>query len=48
VETDPVFRDEPTPAETAPLAEAKPRHSAFKAFRRFAGLDIRWVASSGD
>jgi hypothetical protein len=48
VEARPVFRDEPTTDESAPVAEAKPRESAFKAFRRFAGLDIRWVTSSGD
>jgi hypothetical protein len=48
VEARPVFRHEPTPTETAPLVQAKPRGSAFKAFRRFAGLDIRWVTSSGD
>jgi hypothetical protein len=37
-----------SPTETEPIAESKPRESAFKAFRRFAGLDIRWVTSSGD
>jgi hypothetical protein len=48
LETRPVFVDEPMPTETEPIAESKPRESAFKAFRRFAGLDIRWVTSSGD
>jgi hypothetical protein len=48
VEARPVFRDERSPDESAPVAEAKPRESAFKAFRRFAGLDIRWVTPSVD
>ena len=37
-----------SPPESGAPAEAKPRETAFKAFRRFAGLDIRWVTSTGD
>jgi hypothetical protein len=41
-------QDQPKPAEPTPHAEAKPRESPFRAFRRFAGLDIRWVSQAGD
>jgi hypothetical protein len=47
-EAAPPVQDQSKPAEPAPQAEAKPRESAFKAFRRFAGLDIRWVSQAGD
>ena len=48
VEAAPTDPNQPKPAEPTPHAEAKPRESAFRAFRRFAGLDIRWVSQAGD
>jgi hypothetical protein len=48
VEAAPPVQDQPKPAEPGPQAEAKPRESTFRAFRRFAGLDIRWVSQAGD
>ena len=47
-EAAPTGPDHPKPAETAQRAEANPRESAFRAFRRFAGLDIRWVSQAGN
>jgi hypothetical protein len=48
VESASPVQDLPKPSGAAPHAEAKPRESAFRAFRRFAGLDIRWVSQAGD
>jgi len=44
----PEVRGEPSTAEPTNTPPAPPPDTAFKAFRRFAGLDIRWVRRPGE
>lgn len=44
----PQVRGEPAPAEPAHRPPSPPPDTTFKAFRRFAGLDIHWVRRPAD